>query len=85
MAMHYEAAGEWRRAAEALRAAALHARQRQAYASAAELLERALHLAENLNETERAIATREIYAELKRAQQETTTGIELTEQLSEKA
>jgi predicted ATPase len=48
MAMHYEAAGDWSRAATALHAAARHAQNRRAYADAAELLERALRLLENL-------------------------------------
>jgi predicted ATPase len=48
MALHYEAACNWQRAASALRAAAQHARQRQAYAEAEELLERALRITENL-------------------------------------
>jgi predicted ATPase/DNA-binding winged helix-turn-helix (wHTH) protein len=41
MAMHFEAAGCWQRAVEALRAAAQHAEGRLAHAEAAELLERA--------------------------------------------
>jgi DNA-binding winged helix-turn-helix (wHTH) protein len=41
MAMHFEAAGCWQRAVEALRAAAKHAESRLAHAEAAELLERA--------------------------------------------
>jgi predicted ATPase len=49
MAMHYEAAGDWSRAATALRAAARHARNRRAHADAAELLERALRLLDNLD------------------------------------
>ena len=46
MALHYEAACDWQRAASALRAAAQHAQQRQAYAEAAELLEHALRITE---------------------------------------
>jgi len=49
MAMHYEAAGEWARAATALHAAARHAQNRHAHGDAAELLERALRLLENLD------------------------------------
>lgn len=47
MAMHYEAAGSWQRGAGALRAAAQYAAQRCAHAEAAELLERALRIAEH--------------------------------------
>jgi predicted ATPase len=46
MALHYEAACDWQRAVSALRAAAQHAQQRQAYAEAAELLEHALRITE---------------------------------------
>ncbi len=53
MAMHFEAAGDWQRAASALRAAARHACERQAIAEAEELLQRALRIADNLPETER--------------------------------
>jgi predicted ATPase len=45
MAMHYEAAGSWERAATALRAAADHAQTRQAHAEAAELREHAQRMA----------------------------------------
>ena len=48
MAMHYEAAGAWAKAANALHAAARHAQHRCAAADAAELLERALRLVENI-------------------------------------
>ncbi len=47
MAMHYEAAGSWQRGAGALRAAAQYARERHAQAEAAELLERALRIADH--------------------------------------
>jgi predicted ATPase len=85
MAVHYEAAGDWKRAADALRAAALHAHERRAYANAAELLQRALHIAENLSETERAVAAPEILGELIRAQEAMTLGAEMALNLSEKA
>jgi predicted ATPase len=49
MAVHYEAACDWSRAATALHAAARHAQNRHAHTDAAELLERALRLLENLN------------------------------------
>jgi predicted ATPase/DNA-binding winged helix-turn-helix (wHTH) protein len=45
MAMHFEAAGSWERAASALRTAADHAHQRRAYAEAAELREHAQRIA----------------------------------------
>jgi predicted ATPase/DNA-binding winged helix-turn-helix (wHTH) protein len=45
MAMHFEAAGCWQRAAEALRVAAQHAERRLAHVEAAELLERAEKIA----------------------------------------
>jgi len=60
MATHYEAAGEWRSAVQALRAAAEHAQQRHANAEAAELLARGLRIAENLKETDRAAVEREM-------------------------
>jgi predicted ATPase len=45
MAVHYESAGNWERGAQALRAAAEYAKARHAHAEAAELMERASHLA----------------------------------------
>jgi predicted ATPase len=75
MALHYEAACNWQRAASALRAAAQHAQQqRQAYAEAAELLEHALRITENLSEMERGTAVREIRGELMMARQALTAG-----------
>jgi predicted ATPase len=53
IAIHYEAGGAWRDACEALRLAAARAQRRNAFADAAELLERALLLAENLHGTDR--------------------------------
>jgi DNA-binding winged helix-turn-helix (wHTH) protein len=64
MAMHFEAAGNWKRATAALLTAARHARQRQAYSEAAQLLRQGLAIAENLNGAERGIVEREIQAEL---------------------
>ncbi len=58
MAMHYEAAGNWRRAVDALRAAAQHAEQRKAHAEAADLHEQAQRVARNLNGNERSGAGR---------------------------
>jgi predicted ATPase len=67
MAMHYEAAGNWKRATTALRTAARHAHQRQAYSEAAQLLHHSLGIAENMNDAERGIIEREIQAELELA------------------
>jgi predicted ATPase len=67
MAMHYEAAGNWKRATAALRTAARHAQQRQAYSEAAQLLCHGLAIAENLNDAEREIVEREIQVELQMA------------------
>jgi hypothetical protein len=65
--MHFEAAGDWLSAAMALRSAAHLALQRQAGAEAADLLEHALRLAENLGELERVAATRDLRDELEHA------------------
>jgi predicted ATPase len=64
MAMHYEAAGDWHHALSALRVAARHALERHAVAEAAELLERALRLTENLRESEREAAARQLARDL---------------------
>ena len=64
MAMHYESAGNWKRATGALRTAARHAHQRQAYSEAAQLLQLSRAIAENLNDAERHVIEREIQAEL---------------------
>jgi predicted ATPase/DNA-binding winged helix-turn-helix (wHTH) protein len=64
MAMHYEAAGNWQRAAGVLVSAAQNARERQAHPEAEALLERALRLAENLAEPQRHAVEGEIRAEL---------------------
>ncbi len=74
MAMHYEAAGEWRSAVQALCAAACHARQRRADAEAAELLEHGLRIAENLGETERAAAVLAMREELARTDEDIAAG-----------
>jgi predicted ATPase/DNA-binding winged helix-turn-helix (wHTH) protein len=63
MAMHYEAAGNWSRAAGVLRSAAWQARQRRAHGEAAALLEHALRAAENLGDVEAGVA-REIRSDL---------------------
>jgi len=67
MAMHYEAAGNWKRATGALRTAARHAYQRHAYSEAAQLLQHSLGIAENLNDAERRVIEQEIQAELDQA------------------
>ncbi len=64
MAWHYEAAGDWRRSAQARREAARYACERQACAEAAELLEHALRVAEKLPHAEREAETRLINLEL---------------------
>jgi len=64
MAMHYEAAHDWQRAVRALRAAAQQAVERKAHAEAGELLDRALRLAENLQENERATTIGQIQSQL---------------------
>ena len=68
-AMHYEAAGNWQRALSALRTAARHALDRQALAEAAELLERALRLTENLRESEGEVAACELSRDLESVRQ----------------
>lgn len=62
--MHYEAAGDWRRASATLCEAALHARARRATAEAERLVEQALRVAEHLTGRERAEATAQIHATL---------------------
>lgn len=64
MAVHYEAAGDWQLASAALRGAACHARQRQADGEAADLLHRALRLAQNLSEPDRVAAESAIRVEI---------------------
>jgi predicted ATPase len=64
MAMHYEAAGNWQRAAGVLIAAAQNARERQAFLESEALLERAQRLAENLGDPQRRAVEEEIRNEL---------------------
>jgi predicted ATPase/DNA-binding winged helix-turn-helix (wHTH) protein len=64
MAMHYEAAGNWHRAASVLVSAARNARERNAHPEAEALLERAERLAENLGDAQRGAAMDEIRAEM---------------------
>jgi predicted ATPase/DNA-binding winged helix-turn-helix (wHTH) protein len=63
MAMHYEAAGNWRRAAGVLCSAARSAHERLACLEAEALLDRALRLAENLASPQRHALEAEIHAE----------------------
>jgi len=74
MAMHFEAAGDWRRAVHALRAAANHAQQRHADAEAAELLEHALRNAEGMSEVDRRAAESEIRNELLKVREAVAEG-----------
>ena len=76
MAMHYEAAGDWRRACTALRAAALYARERLAHAEAAALFEQALSAAANLDGAERQAAESGIRGELAAAGSTPQQGVE---------
>jgi predicted ATPase/DNA-binding winged helix-turn-helix (wHTH) protein len=69
IAMHYEAAGRWQLAAVTLRAGAQRARQRHSPSEAADLLHRALRLAESLPEPEREITLEGIRKELAAAPQ----------------
>ncbi len=64
MATHFEAAGDWERAAGTMRSAARHAHQRHAYHHAAELFDRALRIAENMADAERRAFVRETEDEL---------------------
>jgi predicted ATPase len=71
MALHYEAAGNWRLGANALRSAARYAEERRAHAEAVELLERALHIAENTIEAQDEAA--EVRSELTRLKENLRT------------
>jgi predicted ATPase/DNA-binding winged helix-turn-helix (wHTH) protein len=85
MAMHYEAGGHWQRAAGALRAAAQHALEREAYVEAAELLEHALEIAVNMSELERDVTSREIGSELIAAREALSDAAGNQRQMSAKA
>jgi predicted ATPase len=63
MAMHYEAAGNWQRAAGVLVSAAQNARERNAHPESEALLERALCLAQNLPAPQRRTLEEEIRTE----------------------
>ncbi len=60
LAMHFEAAAEWVRAAQALCTAAGNAMRRGARDESVKLTERALRLLENLGEPDREAAERKI-------------------------
>jgi predicted ATPase/DNA-binding winged helix-turn-helix (wHTH) protein len=85
IALHHEAACNWQSAASALRTAARHAQQRQAYAEAAELLEHALRITENITEMERGTAVREILSELMIAREALSAGADRQRKVSGKA
>ena len=68
--MHYEAAGDWRRASAALCEAALHARERRAMAEVPHLVQQALRMAERLPDAERAVAIEEIQGIFTRTQED---------------
>jgi predicted ATPase len=84
MALHYEAACDWQHAASALRVAAQHAQHRQAYAEAAELLEHALRITENLSEMERGAAVGQIGSELMMAREALLAGADCQRKVPEK-
>jgi predicted ATPase len=64
LALHFEAAGNWQRTICALRAGALHARERRAHQESTQLLTHALRVAENLGEPEHTATSNELKAEL---------------------
>jgi len=64
IAMQYEAAGSWHRTVAALRAGALHSRERHAYQESTQLLAHALRVAENLADSERSLLANEISVEM---------------------
>ncbi len=76
MALHFEAACNWQRAAGALYIAARHAHERQAYAEATHLLEHALRLAENLGNGERKATELELQAALDAAIRAASANVE---------
>jgi predicted ATPase len=74
MAQHYEAAGHWKRAAAALRSAAQSARRREGHLQAAEMLENAIRLAQNLSAAERDAELEMIRRELESVRGESEDG-----------
>jgi len=79
IATQYEAAGSWHRTIAALRAGALHSKERIAYQESTQLLSHALRIAENLGEPERSLLASELTAELK-AVRETTPPVRSRQQ-----
>jgi predicted ATPase len=73
LARHFEAAGNWQRTICALRAGALHARERSAYQDAVQLLTRALRITENLSDPERTVTSNELEGELETLGETATT------------
>ncbi|HTB97987.1 MAG TPA: AAA family ATPase [Terracidiphilus sp.] len=71
IAMHYEAAGNWLRAADTLRAAALHAQHRNALSVAEDLMTHALCMTKNLSGAARESVEHGIRAELDALRQAT--------------
>lgn len=68
--MHYEAAGDWRRASAALCAAAVLARERRATAEVQDLVKQALRMAERLAGAEQAGAIEEIHGIFTKAEED---------------
>src|SRR5277367_3685233 len=66
LAQHYEAAGSWKEAIEALRLAADTAATRDADHAAQELLKRALDISENLRPDEREATERNLINQIKK-------------------
>jgi hypothetical protein len=64
LAMHFEAAAEWVRAAQALCGAAENALRRGARAESVKLMNDALRLLENLSERDRAAVEKKIRKQL---------------------
>jgi predicted ATPase len=74
LSMHYEAAGDWRRASAALCEAAAQARERSAGAEAQQLAEQALRVVEHLSGPEREEALQEIHTVFAKAANGPRTG-----------
>jgi predicted ATPase len=85
IAMHYEAGGAWREASRVLRVSAQCACARRAFADAADLLDHALRLAENLNNSEREAVSAELSVELKAARAALQSEPMFSEETSAKA
>jgi len=85
MAMHFEAAGEWGRAVNALRGAAGRAAERRACGDAVELLERALRLVGYMAGSEGEAVKRSVETELEAERNRLLEPAELTGNFSTKA